>query len=74
MKIVEEKTLLYDEIAIGQVFKCPVTKNYYMKTNQENRFGNYFAINITDGMYCGRMVQFAFDNEVIPVNATLHIS
>ena len=76
MKIVEESkvTCFYKDLPIGSVFQSVITKDYYMKTNQDNGCDNYWAVNITDGMYCGRMVQFAFVDIVIPVKATLHIS
>ena len=76
MKIVDESktTCSYQDLPIGSVFKSVITKNYYMKTNLDNGCGNYWAVNITDGMYCGSRVQFAFLDVVIPVQATLHIS
>ena len=75
MKIVDESkpTCSYRDLPIGSVFQSIITKSYYMKTSQENGCGNYWAVNITDGIYCGRMTQYALLDAVIPVQATLHI-
>ena len=75
MKIIDEREKIcsYRDLPIGSVFQSVITKNYYMKTSQENGCGNYCAVNIEHGIYCGRMAQFALLDAVIPVQATLHI-
>jgi hypothetical protein len=54
-------------------FKSPITENYYMKVSEPNGLGDFYSVNITDGINCGYRVQFNSYDEVIPVQATLHI-
>jgi hypothetical protein len=77
MKITEKNKATfytYDEIAIGQVFKSPITENYYMKIAEPNGDGDFYSINITDGLYCGHRVRFYSYDEVIPVDAELKVN
>lgn len=60
----------YVNLGIGTVFKSETTGQYYMKTSSlEN--GIETALNLTDGLYVGRIASFKADDPVIPVESPI---